>query len=269
MQNPVTETPQILPAIPFDIDRAAVTRSSRADATESGGPPPPRRAPAYSRMLWRVASLVAVVVALGGQGLAQPAAPTELRGIIHDYVFTNGERWHVSGEWSVQLRGQSKGDFSAALIGVPRDNPPAFPVSVAHTHHVSIVEGDVAITVNASGHSILTISGAGTFTGNGNLQSTFSGSPVQVTIKGGNAISYSNFDMIIGGLAATNHYGTEPFDGLVTYVGPPPPDQQPPDQLPSGPCPAGQPSSLRPSGSFVPTQDCQGWVTPDHPLARR
>ncbi|HXG56121.1 MAG TPA: hypothetical protein VNJ03_12145 [Vicinamibacterales bacterium] len=103
----------------------------------------------YGRMLWRVTSLVAVVFALSGQGLAQSAAPTALRGTIHDYLLTNGERWHVSGEWSLQLTGQSKGDFSAALIGVPRDNPPTFPgVSVAHTHHVSIVQGDVAITQN-------------------------------------------------------------------------------------------------------------------------
>ncbi len=264
MKNLVTETPQILPVIP-DIDCDPVTRSSRLDPTEAGGPPPARRAPMSGRMLWRVTSLVAVVLALSGQGLAQPAAPTELRGMIHDYLLTNGERWHVSGEWSLQLKGPSRGDFSAAMIGVPRDNPPFSPASVAHTHHVSIVEGDVAITVNANGNSILTISGPGTFTGNGNLQSAFSGSPVQVTIKGGNAISYSNVEMIIGGLAATNHYGTETFHGVVTHSGAPPPGQQPP----TGPCPAGQPSAPRPSGSFVPTHDCQGWVTPDHPLARR
>ncbi len=184
--------------------------------------------------------------------------------MIHDYLLTNGERWHVSGEWSLQLRGQSRGDFSAAWIGVPRDNPPLFLASAAHTHHVSIVDGDVAITEDAKGNSILTISGPGTFAGNGNLQSAFSGSLVAVTIKGGNAISYSNFEMVIGP-PATSHYGTETFHGVVTHSGAPPPGQQPP----TGPCPAGQPSSPRPSGSFIPTQDCQGWVTPDHPLARR
>jgi hypothetical protein len=216
MKNLVTETPQILPVLPLDIDRAPVTRSSRVDPTEAGGRPPARRAPKYSRMLWRVSSLVAVVLALGGQGLAHAAAPKGLRGIIHDYLLTNGERWHVSGEWSLQLKGhRSKGDFAAAFIGVPRDNPPLFPASVAHTHHVSIVEGDVDITEDANGNSILTISGPGTFAGNGTLQSAFSGSQVEVTIKGGNAISYSNFEMIIGP-PATDHYGTETFHGLVT-----------------------------------------------------
>jgi len=167
-------------------------------------------------MLWRVTSLVAVVVALGAQGLAQSAAPKDLRGIIHDYLLTNGERWHVSGEWSVRLKDHgSKGDFVAAFIGVPRDNPPVFPTSVAHTHHVSMVAGDVAITEDANGNSILTISGSGTFAGNGNLQSAFTGSQVVVTIKGGNEISYSNFGMVIDP-PATSHYGTETFHGLVT-----------------------------------------------------
>ncbi|MEO8520405.1 MAG: hypothetical protein ABI603_03515, partial [Acidobacteriota bacterium] len=59
------------------------------------------------------------------------------------------------------------------------------------------------------------ISGPGTFAGNGNLQSAFSGSHVEVTIKGGNAITYSNFEMIIGPPAAS-HYGTETFHGVVT-----------------------------------------------------
>ena len=136
--------------------------------------------------------------------------------MIHDYLVTGGERWHVSGEWFLQLKGdRSIGDFSAGFIGVPRDNPPLFPASAAHTHHVSIVEGDVAVTEDGNGNSILTISGPGTFTGNGNLQSAFSGSHVEVTIKGGNAISYSNFEMIIGP-PATSHYGTETFHGVVT-----------------------------------------------------
>jgi hypothetical protein len=80
---------------------------------------------------------------------------------------------------------------------------------------VSIVGGDVAVTEDDNGNSILTISGPGTFAGNGNLQSAFSESHVEVTIKGGNAISYSNFEMIIGP-PATSHYGTETFHGVVT-----------------------------------------------------
>jgi hypothetical protein len=170
----------------------------------------------YRRLLWRVMALAAVIAVSSGQGLAQPEAPKELRGMIHDYLLTNGERWHVGGEWSLQVKGnRSVGDFSAGFIGVPRDNPPLVSGSAAHTHHVSIIDGDVAVTQDGSGNSILTISGPGTFTGNGNLQPAFSGSHVEVTIKGGNAITYSNFEMIISP-PATSHYGTETFHGVVT-----------------------------------------------------
>ncbi|MEN3338924.1 MAG: hypothetical protein V7647_2600 [Acidobacteriota bacterium] len=34
-------------------------------------------------------------------------------------------------------------------------------------------------------------------------------------------------------------------------------------------CPAGTPPAPSPGPAFVPTQDCQGWVPRDHPLARR
>jgi len=33
-------------------------------------------------------------------------------------------------------------------------------------------------------------------------------------------------------------------------------------------CPAGTPASPQPNPTFVPTQDCNGWVPPNHPLAR-
>jgi hypothetical protein len=34
-------------------------------------------------------------------------------------------------------------------------------------------------------------------------------------------------------------------------------------------CPAGTPASPRPGPTFVPTEDCQGWVPANHPLAKR
>jgi hypothetical protein len=167
-------------------------------------------------MYRRVVSLAAVVVALSGQGLAQTAAPKELSGTIHDYLVTNGERWQVSGEWSLQVKGDKrKGDFLAMFIGVPRDNPPLFAVSRPHTHFVSIVDGNVAVTQDENGNLRLTISGPGTFTGNGNAQTAFAGSQVEVTITGGNTIPYSNFGMTISA-PASGHYGDETFHGLVT-----------------------------------------------------
>ena len=170
----------------------------------------------YSRMYCRLALLAGIVVALSGQALAEHPAPKELSGTIHDYLVTNGERWHVGGEWSLQLKGDgSTGDFSAMFIGVPRDNPPLFPISAAHTHFVSIVDGDVKVTHDVNGSLILTLRGPGTFTGNGNLQSAYTGSEVEVTIRGGNTIPYSNFGMTISA-PASEHYGDETFHGLVT-----------------------------------------------------
>lgn len=34
-------------------------------------------------------------------------------------------------------------------------------------------------------------------------------------------------------------------------------------------CPTGQPTAFKPGADWVPTQDCQGWVPPSHPLARK
>jgi hypothetical protein len=34
-------------------------------------------------------------------------------------------------------------------------------------------------------------------------------------------------------------------------------------------CPAGKPAALRPGADFVPTEDCNGWVPANHPLARK
>ena len=39
-------------------------------------------------------------------------------------------------------------------------------------------------------------------------------------------------------------------------------------QRPTFGCPAGLPASPWPGPAFVPTYDCQGWVTPSHPLAK-
>ena len=168
------------------------------------------------RIHWCLASLAAIVVILGVEGLAQPAAPKELGGIIHDYLLTNGERWHVSGEWVLQLKAdRSTGDFTAMFIGVPRDSPPTNAGSAAHTHFVSIVDGDITVTEDANGRKTLTVIGAGTFTGNGNLQRAYTGSRVEIRITGGDTIAYSNFGMTISA-PASEHYGDETFHGLVT-----------------------------------------------------
>jgi hypothetical protein len=80
---------------------------------------------------------------------------------------------------------------------------------------VSIADAHVTATEDVDGNRILTVSGPGLFTGNGNLQAAFTGSHVEVKITGGNTIAYSNFGMTISS-PASQHYGDETFHGVVT-----------------------------------------------------
>lgn len=57
------------------------------------------------------------------------------------------------------------------------------------------------------------------------------------------------------------------FDNASNFGGPGTSGETPASS--SGPCPAGQPSSPKPDPSWVPSQDCSGWVPPDHPERRR
>jgi hypothetical protein len=159
-------------------------------------------------ILRRAASLVTIALALTSQGLAQTPAQTRFGGVINDYtaILDAGGPWHVSGEWSVWLKGDSgKGDLSAALGMVRSDNPERS----AHTHHVTLIDGDVTLLANG-----FRISGSATITSNGNLAG-FSGSPVDVQVTGGNTLSSSNVTVTFGGAAAA-HFGDQPLHGVVT-----------------------------------------------------
>jgi hypothetical protein len=172
-----------------------------------------------STILGRLTFIGAIVLALTSQGLAHNAAKaTKVSGSIDDYVEVGGERWHASGEWSLLARGGSdKGDFSLALHGVPRDSPPLYPVSMAHTHHVSIADGVVTVTKDpANGKLTLTLTGPATITSQGNLMGA-SGSVVTVTVTGGTALRYSNVAVTFS-QAAIDHFGSMPYHGVVTQV---------------------------------------------------
>jgi hypothetical protein len=172
-----------------------------------------------STILGRLTLVGAIVLALGSQGLAHnPAKAAKVSGSIDDYVEVAGERWHASGEWALLLRrGNDRGDFSLALHGVPRDSPPLYPVSAAHTHHVSIAEGVVTVTKDpTNGKLTLTLTGPATITSQGNLMGA-SGSVVTVTVTGGTALPYSNVAVTFS-QAAVVHFGSLPYHGVVTQV---------------------------------------------------
>lgn len=159
-------------------------------------------------IVWRLLVLVAVSLALGGQGLAQ--GPRDLRygGVINDYTanFDAGGAWHIMGEWSLSVKGDSgKGAFSVGFTMVRAAvEPRSF-----HSHHVTLEDGDVTLLSNG-----YRISGTAVMTGNGSLAG-FSGSPVTVEITGGNAMPFSNLAISFAG-AAANHFGTGTIKGVVT-----------------------------------------------------
>lgn len=158
-------------------------------------------------VLRRVIPVVAIALALGSQGVARGATQQKLEGIIHHYTAAldaNGP-WHISGAWSVWVKGDSgRADFSAALSMLRSDNPVRQP----HTHHVTMVDGDVALTGTG-----FMITGTAAVTGSGNLAFT---SPVEVQVTGGNTVPYSNVSVRFTGGGGLSHFGAEPLGGVVT-----------------------------------------------------
>jgi hypothetical protein len=153
-------------------------------------------------------ALVAIVIAVTNQGLAQTATPMIFAGIIDDFtpVLDANGPWQVSGQWSLTLIGNSgRGDFSVALNMVRAENL----TRSAHTHHVTISNGEVTPLANGfqiSGNAIITVSG--------NLAG-FSGSPVTVQVTGGSAVPFTNITLTFGG-GAVSHFGDQPFHGVLT-----------------------------------------------------
>jgi hypothetical protein len=168
-------------------------------------------------MLWRAALLVTIALAASGRGVAgaeglegRRGHEKRFRGVIDDYEeisATNTMVWHIWGEWSLRVKGDSgKAEFSAALAMIHPDDTPRG----AHTHHVWLSDGEVTNIPNG-----IRISGSAVITGNGSL-AAFSGSSVQVDLTGGSSVPSSNVGLTFGGDAAAKHFGDHPFHGVVT-----------------------------------------------------
>lgn len=162
--------------------------------------------------------IAAAGLLLGIQALTQSPAPVKMQGVFHDFVAsstTPAGPWEVGGEWSLKLKGRSgTADFQAALTMVRSDwwvqntfadiNDPA--ARVPHTHHVSLVDGQVWPLANG-----FRVTGTAFLTGNGNSSGS---APVEIDITGGDAIRFSNIKLTFSG-GATGHYGTQPLEGVV------------------------------------------------------
>jgi hypothetical protein len=166
-------------------------------------------------MLWRSALLVTIALATSGQGLAKAGQEEHGRhaqrfsGVIDDYEevsATNAAVWHIWGEWSVRVEGDSgKGQFWAALAMIHPDAPPRG----AHTHHIWLSDGEVTPLSNG-----IRISGTAVITGSG-APAGFSGSHVQIDLTGGSSVPFSNVAVTFED-AAVSHFGSQPFHGVVT-----------------------------------------------------
>jgi hypothetical protein len=160
----------------------------------------------HSTISVRIA-IVAIALAAAAPGLAQSAAPTKLEGVINDYtdVASASGPWHITGDWSAQLKGHSgKVDFVASLAMV-RSTSGGSP----HTHHIGLTDGQVTVIPNG-----YRISGQAVITSNGGLAG-FTGSPVNIELTGGTAMPFSNVKVTFGG-GAIAHFGDLPLDGTVT-----------------------------------------------------
>ena len=155
----------------------------------------------------QIVSAVGFVLVLGAPALAQSSSPFKIEGTLNDYTDAANAAgpWHITAEWSAELRGRSgRVDFMASLTMVRSASGAA-----SHTHHIALI--NATVTPLANGYRI---SGDAVITSNGAV-AAFSGSPLDVEITGGSALPLSNVRLTFGG-AAVAHYGDQPIEGVVS-----------------------------------------------------
>jgi hypothetical protein len=166
-----------------------------------------------------------VALAIGTYGFAEENTGEALRrpvsGTFNDYVWvetgSGAGAWHVTGEWTARVKADSgKGEFTGSLLGVRSDlwvletlADPANPaLRTPHTHHVGLLDAEVTVIPNG-----IRFEGTAIITANGSA-ALYSNSTVRVDITGGSLIRYSNIKLTFFG-AAVEHFGPQPYDGLV------------------------------------------------------
>lgn len=168
-------------------------------------------------------ALLTMAAAMGADALGQEPQPSRVSGTFNDYVWvevgTGAGAWHVTGDWTAQVKENSgKAEFVASLIGVRSDlwtlqtnADPANPaLRTPHTHHVGLLDANVSLIPNG-----VRLTGAAIITTNGAV-APFSGSLVQVDLTGGGLIRFSNIKLTFLG-HAIEHFGPQPYDGIVVF----------------------------------------------------
>ena len=155
---------------------------------------------------FRVASAAAIAFVLGAPVFAQSSSPYKIQGTLNDYTDAANAAgpWHITAEWSAELRGRSGHvDFVASLTMVRSASGAG-----SHTHHVAL--HDATVTPIANGYRI---SGDAVITSNGAVAG-FSPSHLDVDITGGPAVNLSNIKLTFTG-PAVGHFGDQPIEGVV------------------------------------------------------
>jgi hypothetical protein len=179
---------------------------------------------------------VATVLALVSvsAALAQKAKCKEFQGVINAYtpqtkatsdgVTTATGPYEVRGPWSLKLKDDgTKADFSAALnmefsdgwVLTPTGGNGNFDPAArgAHTHHISVVDGQVTAIANG-----FQVTGTAMFTKNGGpAPSSIEPSPVVIEITGGDKVEFSNVALTFES-PGSMHFGAEPLPGVVRSV---------------------------------------------------
>jgi hypothetical protein len=152
------------------------------------------------------AALVVTALGIAAPAGAQSAAVARVEGLFHDYTadLDASGPWELVGEWSATLKADGLVDVTASLSMVRADNP----TRSAHTHHVRLVNGAVAVI--AGGYRI---SGPATIASNG-AAAPFSGSPVSVDVTGSGVVALAKIALTFQG-AATGHFGDQPIEGVI------------------------------------------------------
>ena len=172
---------------------------------------------------WAIRTIAILLLTVSTGALAQPPSSMRFRGVLNDFTPASvSGPWEVRGNWSLHVKGESgKADFSAALTMVRSDvgvlqnggdlNNPAY--RNAHTHHITLVDGDVTPIPNG-----FRVTGSATITANGNFPPPFGPTAtLQIDITGGNHVEFSNIAVTFEDDAA-GHFGTHPLHGVVHVV---------------------------------------------------
>lgn len=177
-----------------------------------------------TRSIWWIGQAAVLVAAVSISAVGKPQTENGFSGTIDDFTpaaSAPAGPWHVGGDWTLRLNGQSgTADFNANFTMVRSDywvliqsspgvtaNDPS--TRSPHTHHVSLTDGDV--TPIAGGFEV---KGTATLTASGGVPPFGSDVPITIDIIGGTIDTYSNIKISFGGMAAM-HFGPQPIEGVV------------------------------------------------------